>query len=59
MVLEEVIEKYDREMDRTMRQNLERFAECMMRRSIWPMRTRLLQNRSIKFSYVLIKYILK
>lgn len=31
MVLEEVVEKYDREMDRRTRQNLERFAEFMAR----------------------------
>ena len=31
MVPEEVVEKYDREMDRRTRQNLERFAEFMAR----------------------------
>lgn len=31
MVLEEVVEKHDREMDRRTRQNLERFAEFMAR----------------------------
>ena len=31
MVSEEVVEKYDREMDRRTRQNLERFAEFMAR----------------------------
>ena len=31
MVPEEVVEKYDREMDRRTRQNLERFAEFMVR----------------------------
>ena len=31
MVPEEVVEKYDREMDRKTRQNLERFAEFMAR----------------------------
>ena len=31
MVPEEVVEKYDKEMDRRMRQNLERFAEFMAR----------------------------
>lgn len=31
MVLEEVVEKYDKEMDRRTRQNLERFAEFMAR----------------------------
>ena len=31
MVPEEVVEKYDREMDKRTRQNLERFAEFMAR----------------------------
>lgn len=31
MVPKEVVEKYDREMDRRTRQNLERFAEFMAR----------------------------
>ena len=31
MVPEEVVEKYDKEMDRRTRQNLERFAEFMAR----------------------------
>lgn len=31
MVSEEVVEKYDREMDRRTRQNLERFAKFMAR----------------------------
>lgn len=31
MVPEEVVEKYDREMDRRTRKNLERFAEFMAR----------------------------
>lgn len=31
MVSEEVVEKYDKEMDRRTRQNLERFAEFMAR----------------------------
>lgn len=31
MVSEEVVEKYDREMDKRTRQNLERFAEFMDR----------------------------
>lgn len=31
MVPEDVVEKYDREMDRRTRQNLERFAEFMAR----------------------------
>ena len=31
MVSEEVVEKYEREMDRSTRQNLERFAEFMAR----------------------------